>query len=211
MANFLKVMSNSFVAKREELKQNLPVPIDRRGPWQRNQPQEQPGYPEIIEPARDLEQPIPAQLFRFEMWCSIHGKPFVAVAQRHHNALWLVGNERVTYRANGYGRPSELFVIAALPSWRCYWCGAREGQIEFLDLFWVCNGHHCGTPYHCAGSQNGAVRCACGQYGLRKFVRIDQYWVRPYDGLRGPDGRGYCTGPDASTGSLIQPRLFGRR
>jgi hypothetical protein len=174
---------------------------------------------EVIE-YDDAEIVASAPLFRFEVWCSKTGRPFIAVAERHGETLWIIGNEKPDGKTAPSGWPTgyQHYAIDAAPEWRCPWCGVREdAKHDFLRLIWACGDPACGEPLHCCGSRRDVFLCACGQRARRAFQRADVFKVYEYDGLRGPAGRGElcgCPRPDggvefalyrgASTGSLVR-------
>ena len=163
-----------------------------------------------------------APLFRFEVWCARSGRPFVAVAERHGNALILVGNEKPdgALASSAFAPGYQYYTIDAVPSWACPWCGVRDdARHDFLRLLWACTDPACGHPLHCCGNRRSVFRCACGQMARRKFQRAGVFKVYEYEGLRGPDGRGSMCGcpredggvafalyTGASTGSLLRKR-----
>jgi hypothetical protein len=153
---------------------------------------------EYAEPLIEYEVPEDmvapgAPLVRFELWCSRTGRPFLAVAERHGDTLYLVGNEKADGEVAGSGWPGgyNYFAIDAAPEWRCPWCGVREDPShEFLRLIWECGESACGAPLHCCGSSRGIFLCACGMRSRRGFCRGDVFKVYEYTGLRGASGRG---------------------
>jgi len=184
---------------------------------------QQSGYAEPLveyEVPEDVLAPR-APVVRLEMWCSSSGRPFLAVAERHGETLYLVGNEKPDGEIAGSGWPGGYgyFAIDAAPEWCCPWCGVREDPShEFLRLIWECGGASCGSPLHCCGSSRGIFLCACGMRARRNFRRADVFKVYEYHGLRGASGRGLggtqVSGgavlsvhySSASTGSLLRRR-----
>jgi hypothetical protein len=240
-SDFLKGLKEGNDEQAGRSGQPVPVPVPRGGqllpmprggqvvarnakpPAARNarqQPIEQPPseseflWEDAIAPA--------AQLFRFEVWCSATGRPFVAVAERHGETLYIVGNERVNpgeKASSGWPVAIEQCAIEAAPEWRCPWCGVREDPAhDFLRLVWACQNPGCGEPLHCCGSRGGLFRCACGGLSRRTFYRSNVFAVSEYQGLRGPSGRGLPRAREladrvvvnrheaASTGSLVGRR-----
>lgn len=214
----LAEIKKGWLAKREEIRstalvtvnQGSVTPIGAREPVPRV---------EILTP--DGEAFAAPELFRFEMWCSKTGKPFLALAERHDKTLWLIGNERAgTERAGSAWQPGyQHFEIDAHPAWCCPWCGTREDEgHDFLRLLWQCVDPACGAPIHCCGSRRGLFHCACGQRVARKFHRADVFTVYPFNGLRGASGRGrsdqeyhgrdirFAAYLGCSTGSIVRIR-----
>lgn len=169
---------------------------------------------EYAEPLVEYEVPEDivapdAPLVRFEMWCSRTGKAFLAVAERHGETLYLVGNEKPDGEIAGSGWPGGYshFAIDAAPGWCCPWCGVREDPShEFLRLIWECGGVGCGAPLHCCGSSRGVFLCACGMRARRGFYRADVFKVYEYHGLRGASGRG-LGGTELRDGSIMMSRF----
>jgi hypothetical protein len=146
------------------------------------------------------------------------------VAERHEKVLYLVDNEPASRMAGSAVPGFNHYQIDAAPHWKCPWCGAREGDQDFLRLFWTCSEAGCGNPIHCAGNRRGKFLCACGQRARRTFSRADVFPVYEYDGVRGPSGRGHvrsCVNADGtisywslrglSCGSLVRTNALVRR
>jgi hypothetical protein len=183
---------------------------------------------ELLEPRRQSQLDnfgaINAELFRFEMWCSITGKPFVAVAEIHGKNLFVIANEEATHRATTFEPGYQMYSVEVSPDWACLWCGTREGHQDFLGSIWECTEPACGHVLHCAGSKRNRFRCACGQIAPRVFGRSGLFHVYIYDGVRGPDGRGrvnmvqnydgsysYKSFRGASNGSLVSSNKWLRK
>lgn len=146
--------------------------------------------PSLQDRSLDNHGIIDAELFRFEMWCSLTGKPFVAVAEVHGKNLFVLVNEEAKHRASTFEPGYQMYSVEVSPDWACPWCKTREGHQDFLGSIWECTEPACGHVLHCAGSKRNRFRCACGQIAPRVFGRSGLFHVYIYDGVRGPDGRG---------------------
>jgi hypothetical protein len=153
--------------------------------------------PELVQYQFDEVVRPGAPLVRFEMWCSATGQPFLAVAERHGDTLYIVGSDPVDGEIASSGWPGgyNYFAIDAAPGWRCPLCGVREDPShDFLRLLWECGEYGCGGPLHCCGSSRGLFLCACGMRSRRVFGRGDTFKVYEYTGVRGASGYGLRTG-----------------
>lgn len=170
-------------------------------------PQTQTG---VQEGARPSKPPTGPEIIRFEMWCSVTGRSFVVLAERHANTLLMKSNEppAATGEAGHGPSPTALgsFSLDCHRDWPgCPHCGAREG-FGGLRLAWVCARRGCGSPIHCCGNRDGRYRCACGIVEERSFVTVPAV---PVHGASSPSSTLGARTQRASTTPALAPASKG--
>lgn len=120
------------------------------------------------------------------LFCSLHARFSLIVAEMHGDVLKFIGNEMP--RSGFGGAVSSPFGVGAFRSsngknWAgCAHCGAQNAPAyNIRGHVWVCSCEHCNGLFHCAGNRDGQFRGACGRITTMWGPLVDSFQVQGWN------------------------------